>query len=103
MCEMRPWATKIVSIAHNRKAIDLHLLLNRAVLLKWQPEQIKNVLKIMCMKMEHMILLDCVSFHQCALRKLPDAFNLTVNKSWYPNYFNTEENLDSLCPIVDVT
>jgi len=45
--ESRPWVHKIVATAHNTKAFDLHLILNRAILLKWQPELIMNGLKIM--------------------------------------------------------
>jgi hypothetical protein len=45
LCESRPWAEKIVVIAHNAKAFDLHFILNRAVLLKWQVELIMNGLK----------------------------------------------------------
>jgi hypothetical protein len=29
-----------------------------------------------------------------ALRKLPEAFGLSVKKLWYPHYFNTKNNLD---------
>jgi len=32
---------------------------------------------------------------------LPEAFGLTVAKSRYPNYFNTEENLDYIGPLPD--
>jgi hypothetical protein len=32
-----------------------------------------NGLKIMCMKMEHLVFLDSVSFLPCPLRKLPEA------------------------------
>jgi len=88
----RTWVNKIVAIAHNTKAFDLYFILNRAVLLKWQPEPIMNGLKIMCMKMEHLVSLDSVSFLPCSLRMLPDAFGLTASKSWYHHYFNTEEN-----------
>jgi len=31
-----PWAKKIVAIAHNAKAFDLHFIPNRAILLKWK-------------------------------------------------------------------
>jgi len=62
-------------------------------MLKWKPELNVNGLKIMCMKMEHLVFLDSVSFLPCQLRKLPEAFGLTASKSWYPQYFNTEENL----------
>jgi hypothetical protein len=47
LCEPRPWVKKIVAIAHNAKAFDLHFILKRAILLKWQPELIIKELKIM--------------------------------------------------------
>jgi len=34
LCEPRPWANKIVAIAHNAKAFDPHFILNRAILRK---------------------------------------------------------------------
>jgi len=34
LSEPRPWANKIVAIAHNAKAFDLHFILNRAIVLK---------------------------------------------------------------------
>ena len=71
LTEPRTWANKIVSIAYNAKAFDHHFILNRAILLKWKPELIRNGLKIMCMKMEHLVLLDRVSFLPCPLRQLP--------------------------------
>ena len=37
------------------------------------------------------------------LRKLPEAFGLSVTKSWYPHYFNTKTNLDCVGPFPDVT
>jgi len=91
LCKPRPWANKIFAIAHN--VFDLHLNLNRAIMLKWKPELIMNGLKIMCMKMEHLVFLDSVSVLPCPLRKLPEAFGLTAGKSWYTYCFNTEENL----------
>ena len=51
-------------------------------------------LKVTCMKMERLVLLDRLSFLPCALRKLPEAFDLSASKSWYRHYFNTEEKLD---------
>jgi len=45
-----------VAIAHNAKAFDLHFILNRAIKLKWKPELITNCLKIISMKMEHLVL-----------------------------------------------
>ena len=60
LCESRPWAEKIVVIAHNAKAFDLHIILNRAVLMKWQVELITNGLKIICMRVEHLVFLDSI-------------------------------------------
>ena len=102
LCESRPWAEKIVAIAHNAKTFDLHFFLNRAVLLKWQVDLIMNGLKIMCMRVEHLLFLYSVHFLPFALRKLPEAFGLTVAKSWYPHYFNVRANLDYVGNIADI-
>ena len=102
--EPRPWANKIFAIAHNANAFDFHFILNSAILLKWKPDLIMNgKKKIMCMRMEHLVFLDSVSFLPFPLRMLPEAFGLTVAKSWYPHYFNTEENLDYIGPLPDVS
>jgi len=101
--EPRLWVNKFIAIAHNAKAFDLQFILNRAILSKWRPELIMNGLKIMCMKMEHLVFLDSVSFLPCSLRKLPEAFGLAASKSWYTHYFNTEENLDYDGPITDAS
>ena len=103
LTEPRPWVNKIVAIAHNAKAFDIHFILNRAILLKWKPELIMNGLKIMCMKMEHLMFLDSVSFLPCPLRKLPKTFRLAACKSWYSHYFDTEDNPDYVGPIPDVS
>ena len=49
--ESRPWANRIVAIAHNAKAFDLLFVLNRLVGMKLLPELlIMNGQKIMCLK-----------------------------------------------------
>jgi len=103
LTEPRHWANKIIAIAYNAKAFDLQFILNRAILLKWKPDLIMSGLKIMCMKMEHMVFLDRVYFLPCPLRKRLEAFGLAASKSWYPHYFNTEENLEYIGPISDVS
>jgi len=55
------------------------------------------------MRMEHLVFLDSVSFLLFPLRRMPEAFGLTVSKSWYAHYFNTEENLDYIGPLPDVS
>jgi len=87
---------------HNAKPFDLHFILKIAILLKWMPDLIMNGLKIMCMKMEHHVFLNSVSF-------LPVHFARCQSISiWKPpnrgtHYFNTEENLDYVGPIPDIT
>ena len=53
--------------------------------------------------MEHPLFLDSVSFLPFPLRRLPEAFGLTFAKSLYLHYFNTEENLDYIGPLPDVS
>ena len=55
------------------------------------------------MKMECIVFLDRVSFLPCALRKLPEAFGHQATKSWYLHYFNTEEYLDYVGPMLDIS
>jgi len=59
-------------------------------------------LKIICMKMEHLVFLDSVSFLPCGLRKLPEAFGLPASKSCSPHYFQTRENLNYVGTILDM-
>jgi len=61
-----------------------------------------NGMKIMCMRVEQFEFLNSVSFLTFALRKLPEAFGLTVAKSWYPHHFNTRGNLDYVGKIPDI-
>jgi len=42
-------------------------------------------LKIMCIKLEHIVLLDTVFFLPFPVRKLPKAYGMTASKSCYPN------------------
>jgi len=49
LTEHRPWVNKIIVIAHNAKAFDLHFILNRAIILKYKTELIMKGEKIMCM------------------------------------------------------
>jgi hypothetical protein len=102
VCEPRPWADRMVAIAHNAKAFDLHFILNRAIFLKWQPELLMTGVKVMCMKVEHITFLDSLNYLPFPLRKLPYAFGLTFRKSWYPHYFNTSENLNYFGAMPDI-
>ena len=103
LCEFRSWVEKIIVIAHNANAFDLHFIPKRDIFPKWQVELIMNAMKIMCMWVESLVFLDSVSFLPFALRNLPEAFGLTVAKSWYTLYFNTRANLDYIGKIPDIS
>jgi hypothetical protein len=45
-----------------------------------------NGLKIISMKVHQIQFIDSVLFLPMPLRKLPEAFSLSVNKSWYAHY-----------------
>ena len=52
--------------------------------------------------MEHLLFIDSISYLPIPLRKLPEAFGLSVRKSWYPYFFNTRANLNYVGQIPDV-
>ena len=53
--------------------------------------------------MEYLEFSDSMSFLLFPLGRLPEAFDVTVAKSWYPHYFNTEDNIDYIGPLPDVS
>jgi len=55
------------------------------------------------MKIEHMLFIDSILYLPMPLRKLPEAFGLSVTKSWYPHYFNKNTNLDYVVPFPDIS
>ena len=71
--------------------------------MQWKPKFILNGLKIVSMKLELMVFIDSASYLPMPLRKLPEAFGLSVAKSWYPHYFNTKASLDYVGPIPDIS
>ena len=73
------------------------------MLLKWRPELVMSGQKIILMKMEHIKFIDSICFLTFPLRKLSGAFGLTAAKGWYPHYFNTEENLNYVGSIPDMS
>jgi len=103
LCETRPWVSKVVETAHNVKAFDSLFKLNTAIQMKWKPELILNGLKIVCMKIQHMLNIDSVSHLPMSLRKVPEAFAFDTTKSLCPQYFNKNTNLDYVGPIPDVS
>ena len=55
------------------------------------------------MKIEHMLFIDSILYLPMPLRKLPEAFGLSVTKSWYPHYFNKNTNLNYVEPFTDIS
>jgi hypothetical protein len=102
LCESRPWCRRIVAMVHNASGYDAQFIWQRAIILRWRPELILSGLKIICMTMEHLTFIDSISFLPMLLRKLPEAFGLSVCKSWYPHYLNTKTNLDYVGTMPDV-
>ena len=93
----------VIGIAHNAKSFDGQFTLQRAILLKWRTELNLSGLKIICMRMEHLLFIDSISYLPMPLHKLPEAFGLSVRISWYPHYFNTKTNLNYVGPMPDVS
>jgi len=102
LCESRPWCNKIVAIAHNANAFDSQFILKRAIFMKWNPQVILSGLKFISMEMQHFHFLDSISYFPMSLRKLPEAFGLSVTKSWFTHYWNTKANLDYVGPIPNI-
>ena len=71
--------------------------------MNWKPEFILNGLIIMYMKIEHMLFIDSVSYLPMPLCKLPEAFGLSVTKSWYWHYINKNTNLAYIGPFPDIS
>lgn len=93
-----------MAIAHNAKAFDLHLVLNRLVLLKSLPELlIMNSQKIIGLKVENVTWLDRLNYLALPLGKLPETFCLTAQRSWYPHLFNITKNMNYVGPALDVS
>jgi len=51
------------------------------------------------MQIQHLTFIDSVLFLPMPLRKLHEAFGISVTKSWYPQFFNTQANLNYVGPI----
>jgi DNA-directed RNA polymerase subunit M/transcription elongation factor TFIIS len=68
LCKPRPWASRVIAIAHNAKAFHLQFILSRAILLKWRPELIMSGMQILCIEMEQLTFLDSLCFIPCPLR-----------------------------------
>jgi len=55
----RPWADRVVVIAHNAKAFDLNFVLNRLVRMKLLPEHLTlNGQETMCLKVQNVTWLE---------------------------------------------
>jgi len=73
------------------------------MILKLKPELIMNGLKSCAIRWSIWCYWIACPPYTAHLRKLPEAFGLTACNSWYPLYSTTEENLDCLDPLPDVS
>jgi hypothetical protein len=100
----RPWDDRIVTIAHNTKAFDILFLMNSLVRMKLLPKLLTmNCRKIMCLRVENVKLLDSLNYLAIPLRKFPEAFNLTAEKSCYPHLLNTDKNMNYVSPTTEIS
>jgi hypothetical protein len=97
------WAERVVCLAHNGKAYDLHFVLNRLVQMKMSELLRMNGQKIMCLKVKNVTRLDSLNYLAMPLRNLPEAFGLSIQKSWYSYLFNTAEHMNYVGPSPDVS
>ena len=71
--------------------------------MQFKHELILNGLKIVSMKIEHIVFIDSASYLPIPLRKLLEAFGLAVAKSWYLHYFNIKAYLVYVGPIPETS
>ena len=94
---IKPQHKGMVVMAHNAKAFDTHFILNYCVENSIFPDIVYAGSKIMTMKIGQGIdlrFIDSLNFLPMALKKLPDALNLTSQlvKGFLPHFMNTQEN-----------
>jgi hypothetical protein len=72
--------------------------------MKMLPELlIINCQNIICSKVENISWLDSLNYSAMSLRKLPEAFGLTAQKSWFHHLIDTKANTNYLYHAPDVS
>jgi hypothetical protein len=80
-------------IAHNGKAFDFQLLMNKMLEMKFpMPKYIKNGQNLMCMSINGIRFVDSLNFLKMPLKDFTDTFGLTCKKGEFPYRFNTPEH-----------
>ena len=78
----RPWAYRVVAITHNAKKLNLLFVVNRLVEMKLMSDiLIMKRQNIMCLKVENVTWLDSLNYLAMTIRKLPEAFVPSAQKS----------------------
>ena len=87
---------KAISLAHNARAFDLHLVLEQLHAQGIKPSNIiQTGCKVMKLKVGQVIFLDSLNFLPMALSKLPTAFGLQeLCKGFFPHLYSTVEHQD---------
>ena len=97
---------QVICIANNSRSYDAHFILSYFLTSnnEFEPQIIKNGNKIICMSYDKLKFIDSLSFMKLSVRNMPKTFGLTgIQKGYYPYLFLTEENLDYLGEIPDLS
>jgi len=87
---------KVIALAHNGRAFDLHFIIDFLHRYGIKPSQIiQTGCKIMRLKVKDVLFLDTLNFLPMALAKLPKAFGLKeLKKGFFPHLLNRADNQD---------
>ena len=94
---------KVIAMAHNAQAYDLHFIMQYVHDQGKKPSVILNKeKKILSMECENVKFIDSLNFLPMALAKLPKAFGLKeLKKGFFPHLFNIPANQNYKGPIPD--
>lgn len=92
--QSRPFADKIYGISHNSRGYDIQFLLRKFLELRCTPQLIMDDSKILSMVVENMHIIYSLKFLPMNLKSMPNSFDLTFKKGYYPHCINTANNFD---------
>jgi hypothetical protein len=73
-------------------------LLRKFLELKWTPQLIIDDTKLLSIDVENLYLLDSLNFLPMSIKRLSKSFDVTCRKGYYPQFFNTADNLEYVSP-----
>ena len=97
-----PKKTCILLVAHNARAFDAVLVLNRYLARKIIPKVVLNGQKILSMQVGHLKFIDSLSFIPLPLSAMPKSFGLhELKKGYWPFLANKPEYYNYEGPLLD--